>query len=106
MSPPRHRARSRGPREVRTRVVEVSRSGECEPLRCCRHCLHQIRCWRELRTLEPPTSRAHHPTFLESLPLEDVKPLIGARVNEQLEMRVERELVLARVDGEFHAAKR
>src|SRR5262245_26853520 len=34
--------------------------------------------------------------LLESFPLEQVKPAVGARVDEQLEVRIERKLIIRR----------
>src|SRR5689334_19715585 len=106
MSPQRHQGRSPAPPRARTRAVADSRRCQGKALRCCRYGLYEIRSRRELRPLESPAPRANHPPFLEPLALQDVEPLVGARVDEQLEMRIQRELILAGVDGELHSAER
>ena len=57
-------------------------------------------CWRCVFQLFGCTLRL----FLEALPLEQIQPPIGARVDEQLEIRIERELVVAREHGQLDAA--
>src|SRR5512146_883490 len=51
-----------------------------------------------------PALRANTAMLLEPLAFQQVQPAVRPRINEQLEIGIERELILARVHRELHTA--
>ena len=71
-----------------------SRRLKAEPLRRCGHRVDEIRRGGKVLAIRLPALRVHDRLLLEALPLEQIQPAIGARVDEQLEIRIERQLVV------------
>src|SRR5439155_6560090 len=58
---------------------------------------------RKIFALHLPTLGTDAQLLLEALPLQQVEPAIRARVNEKLEVRVERQLIFRGKDGQLDA---
>src|SRR6266550_3496909 len=76
---------------------------EAETLHRRLNCVHEVRGRRKLGPALLPALRAHDTLFLETLSLEQIVPAIRARIEEELEIRVERELILRRKDRQLDA---
>src|SRR5579863_3052033 len=68
--------------------------------------LGQLRRRFEIVAAEFPTARGHDAPLLEAESDEEIQPPVAAAVDEQLEMRIDGELVLGRVDRDLGPARR
>ena len=76
---------------------------KAEPLGRCCHRVDEIRCGGKMLAIGLPALRLHDRLLLEALALEQVQPAIRPCIDEQLEIRIERQLVVAGVDRDFGA---
>src|SRR5436190_10648100 len=101
---PRRRECSRSRPRLRTTERTSSRRLQSESLSCGSDGIHKIRRGRKLLAIRLPALCMNARLLLESLALEQIKPPIGSRVDEELEIRIECELIVGRVYGELHSA--
>src|SRR5205085_1055176 len=88
----------------RTAVPVRSRGLQSEPLRARSDGVHEIGRRRKMLSIRFPTLRVHGRLLLEPLALEEIQPAIRARVDEQLEVWIERQLIVRREYRELDAA--
>src|SRR5439155_814680 len=101
--PPRRGCLHSPPRR-RTTTPMASRRLESESFGGGRYGIHKIGSGGKLLAIRLPTFGMHARLLLEAFPLEQVEPSIRSRVDEQLEIRIERELVVGRIDRQLHPA--
>src|SRR5438094_387412 len=89
---------------MRTAVRRDSRRLQAQALDGGRERARQLRRRREILSLHLPALGADALLLLEPLPFQQVEPTIGSCVDEELEMRIERQLILRREDRELDAA--
>src|SRR5437867_3084938 len=98
------RRRSLRPPIRRRGFLPRSRALESESLYGCLYGANQFGRGRKLRSPLLPALRPDDALLLQSLPLQEIVPTVRARVDEELEIRVQRELILRGVYRELHTA--